>query len=70
MMATSSRPSLEPVWDELYPAEHTRILRLLIERIDVASDGVLHAAGVVAGLAGEKAGVPEFGDGAILDAAE
>ena len=27
--------SLEPVWDELYPAEQARILRLLIERIDV-----------------------------------
>jgi hypothetical protein len=28
--------SLEPVWDELYPAEQARILQLLIERIDVA----------------------------------
>jgi hypothetical protein len=25
--------ALEPVWDELYPAEQSRILRLLIERI-------------------------------------
>jgi site-specific DNA recombinase len=32
--------ALEPVWDELYPAEQTRILRLLIERIDVAPDGI------------------------------
>jgi hypothetical protein len=41
--------ALEPVWDELYPAEQARILRLLIERIDVAPDGIsvtLHAAGV------------------------
>jgi site-specific DNA recombinase len=41
--------ALEPVWDELYPAEQARILRLLIERIDVASDGIsvtLHAAGI------------------------
>jgi site-specific DNA recombinase len=40
---------LEPAWDELYPAEQTRILRLLIERIDVAPDGIsvtLHAAGI------------------------
>jgi hypothetical protein len=28
------------VWDELYPAEQARIMRLLIERIDVAPDGV------------------------------
>jgi hypothetical protein len=28
--------TLEPVWDELYPAEQARILRLLIERIDVS----------------------------------
>jgi site-specific DNA recombinase len=37
------------VGDELYPAEQARILRLLIERIDVAPDGIsvtLHAAGI------------------------
>ena len=41
--------ALVQVWDELYPAEQARILRLLIERIDVAPDGIsvtLHAAGV------------------------
>ena len=41
--------ALEPVWDELYPAEQARILRLLIERMDVAPDGIsvtLHAAGI------------------------
>jgi hypothetical protein len=40
--------ALEPVWDELYPAEQARILRLLTERIDLAPDGIsvtLHAAG-------------------------
>jgi site-specific DNA recombinase len=53
--------ALEPVWDELYPAERARILRLLIERIDVAPDGIsvtLHAAGIrslVAELASESA---------------
>jgi site-specific DNA recombinase len=41
--------TLDPVWDELYPSEQARILRLLIERIDVAPDGIpvtLHAAGI------------------------
>jgi site-specific DNA recombinase len=49
------------VWDELYLAEQARILRLLIERIDVAPDGIsvtLHAAGIrslVAELAEQEA---------------
>jgi site-specific DNA recombinase len=53
--------ALEPVWDELYPAEQARVLRLLIERIDVARDGIsltLHAAGIrslVAELADQEA---------------
>jgi site-specific DNA recombinase len=53
--------ALEPVWEELYPAEQARIMRLLIERIDVAPDGIsitLHAAGMrslVAELASESA---------------
>ena len=53
--------ALEPVWDELYPAEQARILRLLIERIDVTPDGIsvtLHAAGIrslVAELADQEA---------------
>jgi site-specific DNA recombinase len=41
--------ALEPVWDELYPAEQARIMQLLIERIDVAPDRIsvtLHAAGI------------------------
>jgi DNA invertase Pin-like site-specific DNA recombinase len=64
--------ALEPVWDELFPAEQARILRLLVERIDVAPDGIsltLHAAGIrslVAELAGEQAAAP----GAMLEAAE
>jgi site-specific DNA recombinase len=63
--------ALEPVWDELYPAEQARILRLLIERIDVTPDGIsvtLHAAGLrslVAELASESAT-----DRAMLEAAE
>jgi hypothetical protein len=53
--------ALEPVRDELYPAAQARILRLLIERIDVAPDGIsvtLHAAGIcslVAELADQEA---------------
>jgi len=62
--------ALEPVWDELYPAEQARILRLLIGRIDVAPDGIsltLHIAGIrslVAELTGEAAAadMPEAAD--------
>jgi hypothetical protein len=59
-----------------YPAEQARILRLLIERIDVASDGIsvtLHAAGIrsiVAELASEEAGAPDPRHEAMLEAAE
>jgi site-specific DNA recombinase len=31
---------LDPLWDELFPAEQARIVRLLVERIDVAADGI------------------------------
>jgi hypothetical protein len=67
--------ALEPVWDELYPAEQARILRLLIERIDVAPDGIsvtLHAAGsrsLVAELASEGA-TAGVAPQAIMEAAE
>jgi site-specific DNA recombinase len=30
---------LDPVWDELFPAEQTRIVRLLVERVDLSEDG-------------------------------
>jgi hypothetical protein len=53
--------ALEPVWDELYPAEQARILRLLVERIDVAPDGIsvtLHAAGIRS-LVAELAAAPK-----------
>jgi hypothetical protein len=67
--------ALEPVWDELYPAEQTRILRLLIERIDVAPDGIsitLHAPGIrslVAELASQEAPAPAASQ-PLLEAAE
>jgi hypothetical protein len=67
--------ALEPVWDEIYPAEQARILRLLIERVDVAPDGIsvtLHAAGIrslVAELAGQEAPALALSD-PLLEAAE
>jgi site-specific DNA recombinase len=67
--------ALEPVWGELYPAEQTRILRLLVERIDVAPDGIsvtLHAAGIrslVAELADQESPAPAACE-PLLEAAE
>jgi hypothetical protein len=29
-----------PLWDELFPAEPARIVRLLVERVDVFADGL------------------------------
>jgi DNA invertase Pin-like site-specific DNA recombinase len=29
-----------PLWDELFPAEQSRVLRLLVERVDLAPDGM------------------------------
>jgi site-specific DNA recombinase len=31
---------LDPLWDELFPAEQARIVRLLVERVDLGTDGV------------------------------
>ena len=30
---------LDPLWDELFPAEQARIVELLVERVDVSPDG-------------------------------
>jgi DNA invertase Pin-like site-specific DNA recombinase len=30
---------IEPLWDELFPAERVRIVRLLVDRVDVRADG-------------------------------
>ena len=30
-----------PLWDELFPAEQARIVRLLVERVDVAPDHIV-----------------------------
>jgi hypothetical protein len=29
-----------PLWDELFPAEQARIVRLLVERVDLATNGI------------------------------
>ena len=29
---------LDPLWDELFPAEQTRIIKLLVERVDVSPE--------------------------------
>jgi len=31
---------LDPIWDELFPAEQARIVQLLVERVDVSLDGI------------------------------
>ena len=33
-------PQLDPLWDELFPAEQARIVQLLVERVDVHGEGV------------------------------
>jgi hypothetical protein len=30
---------LDPLWDELFPAEQARIVQLLVERVDIGMDG-------------------------------
>ncbi len=39
-MSSRRSPTFEPLWDELFPAEQARIVRLLIERVDLAPDGM------------------------------
>jgi site-specific DNA recombinase len=31
---------LDPLWDELFPAEQARIVQLLVERVEVHEDGI------------------------------
>lgn len=37
---TSALQQLDPLWDELFPAEQARIVQLLVQRVDVAVDHV------------------------------
>ena len=32
--------ALDPLWAELFPAEQARIIQLLIERVDIGTDGL------------------------------
>ena len=43
--------SLDPLWDELFPAEQTRIIQLLVERVDIGAGGLAIRLRI-AGLAG------------------
>ena len=31
---------LDPLWDELFPAEQARIVALIVERVDIGNDGL------------------------------
>jgi site-specific DNA recombinase len=63
---------LEPLWDELFPVEKTRIVKLLVQEVVVKTDGLLirlHLHGLnslVAELVGDGRAVPT-GDGETLD---
>ena len=38
--ARTALQQLDPLWDELFPAEQARIVGLAIERVDIAVDSV------------------------------
>jgi len=38
--ARTALRQLDPLWDELFPAEQARIVQLLVERIDIGPDGL------------------------------
>lgn len=46
---------LDPLWDELFPAEQARIVQLLVERVDISPEGIAIALRTdgLAQLAGE-----------------
>jgi DNA invertase Pin-like site-specific DNA recombinase len=53
---------LDPLWDELFPAEQARIVQLLVERVDVGTDGIairLRTAGLARVAADLRAVRPE-----------
>ncbi len=53
---------LDPLWEELFPAEQARIVRLLVERIEVGpvdADIRLRAAGLASVVRDLGAGAPE-----------
>jgi hypothetical protein len=38
--ARTALRQLDPLWDELFPAEQARIVALVVERVDIATDGL------------------------------
>jgi len=38
--ARAALQQIDPVWDELFPAEQARILALLVERVDIGMEGL------------------------------
>lgn len=38
--ARTALKQLDPMWDELFPAEQARIVALLLERVDIGVDGL------------------------------
>jgi hypothetical protein len=38
--ARAALQQLDPLWDELFPAEQARIVTLLVERVDICTDGL------------------------------
>lgn len=38
--ARTALQQLDPLWDELFPAEQARIVALLVERIDIDTEGL------------------------------
>jgi site-specific DNA recombinase len=47
--ARAALQQLDPLWDELFPAEQARIVVLLVERVDIGTEGLnvwLHVDGL------------------------
>ena len=38
--ARAALQKLDPLWDELFPAEQARIVTLLVERVDIGTNGL------------------------------
>ena len=38
--ARAALQQIDPLWDELFPAEQARIVALLVERVDIGTDGL------------------------------
>jgi hypothetical protein len=38
--ARKALQQLDPLWDELFPAEQSRIVALLVERVEIGTDGL------------------------------